>query len=82
MSGLVFYTILSCANSEDPDQTPHLVTCDLDLHCLPTSLLWDTGHYWVSIQNLAVVLLLRFAFLFSNNGYATKLEMLNSRTVP
>ena len=27
------------ANNADPDQTPHDVTSDLDLHCLPTTSL-------------------------------------------
>ena len=27
------------ANSEDPDQTPHHVASDLDLQCLPITLL-------------------------------------------
>ena len=29
------------ANSVDPDQTPRSAASDLDLHCLPMSLLWD-----------------------------------------
>ena len=29
------------ANSGDPDQTPHSVSSDVGLHCLPITLLWD-----------------------------------------
>ena len=32
------------ANRVDPDQMPHSVASDLDLHCLPISLLWDARH--------------------------------------
>ena len=32
---IVFGWKLLLANSVDPDQTPHYVTSDLDLHCLP-----------------------------------------------
>ena len=28
------------ANNDDPDQTPHYVASDLDVHCLPIILLW------------------------------------------
>ena len=30
------------ANSGDPDQMPHFVASDLDLHCLPVTLLGVT----------------------------------------
>ena len=36
------------ANSIDPDQMLHSAASDLDLHCLPASLLWDTRHKWVN----------------------------------
>ena len=32
------------ANSVEPDQMPHSVASDLDLHCLPISPLWITRH--------------------------------------
>ena len=32
------------ANSGDPDHRPCSVASDLGLHCLLTSLLWDTRH--------------------------------------
>ena len=32
-----------CANSGDPDQTPHSAASDLDLHCLPMSHKKDAG---------------------------------------
>ena len=35
------------ANNVDPDQMPHSVASDLDLHCLPMSLLWDASLIWV-----------------------------------
>ena len=35
-------------NSVDPDQTPHSVASDLDLHSLPMSQLWDVKHKWVN----------------------------------
>ena len=35
------------ANSVDPDQTPQNAASDLDLHCLPMSVLWDTRLKWV-----------------------------------
>ena len=31
------------ANSVDPDKKPHSAVSDLGLHCLPMTLLWDTG---------------------------------------
>ena len=47
-----FFLLLPCffeipvfnANRVDPDQMPHSAATDLGLHCLPKSLLWDTGH--------------------------------------
>ena len=35
------------ANSVDPDQTPHSVASDLDLHFLPMSHKKDARHIWV-----------------------------------
>ena len=35
------------ANRVDPDQTPHSVAFELDLHCLAMSLLWDSKLKWV-----------------------------------
>ena len=36
------------ANSEDPDQTPHLAVSDLGLHCLPITLLGVSRLQWVN----------------------------------
>ena len=38
---LLFYFLWKTlsANNVDPDQTPHHVASDLDLHCLPVTLL-------------------------------------------
>ena len=52
---LLFIIIMICfaekselnANSVDPDQMPQNAASDLDLHCLPMSLLWDARHKWV-----------------------------------
>ena len=38
------------ANSGDPDQTPHSVASDLDLHYLPMSHKKDARHIWVKMQ--------------------------------
>ena len=35
------------ANSGDPDQTPRSVASDLDLHCLPVTLLGVSRLQWV-----------------------------------
>ena len=35
------------ANSEEPDQMPCSTASDLDLLCLPMSLLWDARLKWV-----------------------------------
>ena len=35
------------ANSEDPDQRPHSAASDLDLHCLPITLLGVSRLQWV-----------------------------------
>ena len=35
------------ANSIAPDQTLHSAASDLDLHCLPMSLLWEARLKWV-----------------------------------
>ena len=37
------------ANREDPDQTPHFVASDLDLHCLPVTLLGVPRLQWVKV---------------------------------
>ena len=39
---LLFYFLLKIlyANNVDPDQMPHYVASDLDLHCLPMTLSW------------------------------------------
>ena len=44
---------VSNANSEDPDQTPHSVSSDLGLHCLPMSLLWDARLKWVKTSEMS-----------------------------
>ena len=36
------------ANSGDPDQTPHSVASDLDLHSLPVTLLGVSRLQWVN----------------------------------
>ena len=38
------------ANSEDPDQTPHSAASDLDLHCLPITLLQVSRLQWVNVK--------------------------------
>ena len=38
-------------NSGEPDQTPHPVASDLDLHCLPMSHKKDTRLLWVNHRN-------------------------------
>ena len=38
------------ANSVEPNQTPRSVASDLDLHCLPMSLLWAARHKWINFQ--------------------------------
>ena len=40
------------ANSVDPDQTPRSSASDLGLHCLPTSLLWDSRRKQLTQENL------------------------------
>ena len=42
------------ANSEDPDQTPHSVVSDLDLHCLPNTLLGVSRLQWVKDTSIIV----------------------------
>ena len=37
------------ANRVDPDQTPRSAASDLDLYCLPMSLLWDARHKCVNV---------------------------------
>ena len=59
---LVFLLLLSCfveiselnANSVEPDQTPRSAASDLDLQCLPVSLLWDARLKWVKSILLAI----------------------------
>ena len=36
------------ANSEDPDQTPRSAASDLDLHCLPITLLGISRLQWLN----------------------------------
>ena len=36
------------ANSGDPEQTPHSLTSNLGLNCLPMSQKWDTRLIWVN----------------------------------
>ena len=38
------------AKSKDPDQMPHSVASDLDLHCLSITLLGVTRLQWVKPQ--------------------------------
>ena len=38
------------ANSVDSDQKPRSAVSDLDLHCLPVSLLWGARYRWVNRQ--------------------------------
>ena len=48
------------ANSVDPDQKPRSVVSDLDLYCLPTSLLLDAGYIWVNaLVGVCLMLLTR-----------------------
>ena len=52
VSGLFcFYFIwkILFANTVDPDQTPHYVAPDLDLHCLPMILLRVSRLEWVNV---------------------------------
>ena len=39
------------ANSGDPDQTPHSAASDLDLHCLPITLLRVSRLQWVKVED-------------------------------
>ena len=34
-------------NSEDPDQTPHSAASDLDLHCLPITIVGVYRLQWI-----------------------------------
>ena len=43
------------ASSVDPDQTLRFAASDLDLHCLPMSLLQDARHKWVKDWHLKKV---------------------------
>ena len=38
------------ANSEDPDQMLHSAASDLDLHCLPITLLGVSRLQWVKLH--------------------------------
>ena len=40
------------ANSGDPDQMPHSAASDLDLHCLPITLLGVSRLKWVKCLDL------------------------------
>ena len=51
-------------NRVDPDQTQHPAASDLDLHCLPMSLLWAARRKWVNCM-LIHVLLKYFKYRFS-----------------
>ena len=61
------------ANSVDPDQTPRSMAFDLDLHCLPMSLLWDAMQkwvknwisYWRHIESVKLVRMWNFMNIFS-----------------
>ena len=46
----MFYRFSCNQYRVDPDQTPRSAASDLDLHCLPMSLLWDARHEWVKTQ--------------------------------
>ena len=59
------------ANSTDIDHTPRSVASDVGLHCLPMSLLWDTGHIWVSI------FLYQWSLNFSWMTYSNKFALLS-----
>ena len=54
------------ANSGDPDQTPHFAESDLDLSCLPVTLLGISRLKWVK----SVLIL----FLFLNENMFWVLE--------
>ena len=45
-------THLSYANNVDP--YPRFVAFDQDLHCLPTSLLWDTMPQWINDEIIRI----------------------------
>ena len=51
-----------CANSEDPDQTPHSAVSDLGLHCLSNTLLGVSRLQWFRIVHTACFF---FSFLFT-----------------
>ena len=38
------------ANIGDPDQTPHSAASDLDLHCLPVTLLRVSRLQWINLE--------------------------------
>ena len=70
---LVF--IISCfveisvlnGNSVDPDQTPRSAASDLDLHCLPMSLLWDARLKWeVKPKSTYLILIVSRSFILIN----------------
>ena len=42
-------TYLFFANRVDPDQTPRVAACDLGLHCMTISILWDNRLKWVVV---------------------------------
>ena len=43
------------ANVVNPDQTPRSAASDLDLHCLPRSILWDARRKWVKIIRTVII---------------------------
>ena len=57
------------ANSEDPDQMLHSAMSDLDLHCLPVTLLGVSQLQWVklSLKANSVDGILKYFFLFLEN---------------
>ena len=39
------------ANCDNPDQTPYSAASDLDLHCLPITLLGVSRLQWIKVSN-------------------------------
>ena len=54
------------ANSGDPDHTPRSAASDLDLHCLPITLLQVSRLQWVKVPDKIVAddILFLFIYLF------------------
>ena len=44
------------ANSVATDQTPRSMVSDLDLHCLPVSIVWDAKHKLVKFGMVTCIL--------------------------